>query len=192
MQRKIVYILGVIFLISGATNIGLTGFFFAIPFAILLVFISHYSFKSKKLLLSSIFLILVCILVNITLEKNPFIFPILSGGTIEVLEDGYLVTYSDGSGGFSKKSAQEQTVSCLGPSCGTDKSTPLKKGEIYNVTGVSITHPDLHTDVSLITSVGKFDQYDYQPYIGSPDRAYIKTNKLVHVSLVNMLRYLMK
>ena len=192
MIRKIAYALVGFFVILGAFNIGIL--LVASP---LFILISRYGLKSKKMFWSSICLVIVCLLINMTIEKNPLLFPVVRGGTVKILEDGYLATYSDGSGGFSKENFadnQGRDPSCVGPYCGIIKFYPLKKGEIYNVTGVIVTlgaGGDFRPRISLVTSIGRFAQDDYQSLSGGSEVVHIKLSKPVHSLLFDKLSYLM-
>jgi hypothetical protein len=106
--------------------------------------------RNKKILIGTIAYCTAAILVNSTLEKNPLVFPILNGGTIEILKDGYLETFSDQSGGYVKEPNQSKDF-------GKISYRKLSKGEKFNVTGIEIGHADFSTNVFLKTPIGRFD-----------------------------------
>ncbi len=148
---KISFGISVLFILSAAFNYGMTRYYLAIPFMALILYLSKSVFKRDNLFFASLILCIISILINNGLEKSSLLFPILDDGYVEVHEDGYLLTYSDGSGGFSK--TEKMDFKCTG--CGTTTSHKILKGEKYPVLGVSI-HAGLSTKVGVKTSIGTF------------------------------------
>ena len=153
----VLYIVSIIFVLSGAVNDGISKYFMAIPFMVIMLWISKFKFRKNILFYFSIFLIIFSIIINHTQTKNPILYPIIAGGTIEILKDGYCMKFIDGSSGFY--SEEEKNFSCTG--CGPVESPILKKGEIYSVTGIEIEHPEFGTDIHLITDACYFSEYNY-------------------------------
>lgn len=151
------YILSIIFIISGALNLGFSGFWMSIPFMVLAVHLAKKFTDNKKILWFTVAFSAAAIIFNITIEKNPLIFPILHDGYVEVQRDGYYRLFSDGSGGFSP--TKEDDVGCIG--CGSVTYTKINKGDIYKVTGIRLEHPDFGINISVLTEIGGFDEYDY-------------------------------
>lgn len=90
------YLVCLLFIISGTFNYGLTRFFFAIPFFAAACFLSVKLIPNRWLLYGTAIFVLIAIAVNLTLEKNPFVFPVLDGGYIEVHKDGYYKSFPGG------------------------------------------------------------------------------------------------
>ncbi len=91
----------VLFSLGGAFNVGMTGFWTAVPFMVLLSFLTFK--KNRIVFVYSLVFILVCITINLTIYKNPFVFPVLKNGVqIEVVSDSLYRKFSDGSGSFIK------------------------------------------------------------------------------------------
>lgn len=178
------YMVGCIFVVAGGVNAGFSAYFMAVPFMVLILWVSKIKFQNERLFYLSLGLIVASILVSHTQTKNPFLFPIVSGGTIEILQDGYHQAFSDGSGGFELEKEEEDR--CIG--CGKVVYTPLRKGDIFEVQGVRIGYPDFSTAVALVTQVGEFSQYDYDSTEGEP---YIKINKPVHAKWASVFSALM-
>lgn len=159
MQKISFYILFsfcLIFTLGGAFNEGFSRFFFAIPFYIaFFIIIKKFQAKSifKKIAIATIAFSLSW---NLTLTQNPLMYPILSGGTIEVLDDGYIQTYSDKSAGFQKTTKEE--ISCIG--CGEVTYHQVLKGEVILVEGIKLNHPDFGLRRSLITKYGYLEVDD--------------------------------
>jgi hypothetical protein len=148
---KISFGISIFFILSATFNYGMTRYYLAIPFMGLALYLSKKIFKSKQIFFATIVLCIVSILLNNGLEKSSLIFPILSNGYVEVHEDGYLLTYSDGSGSFSKTGKIE--FECTG--CGKTTSHKVFKDERYPVLGVSI-RAGLSTKVGVRTNIGIF------------------------------------
>ena len=91
--------ISILFSIGGAFNVGMTGFWLAVPFMVLL---SVLTFKrSRNAFTASLIFIILCILVNITIYKNPLVFPVLQkNAQIEVIDNSLYRKFSDGSGSF--------------------------------------------------------------------------------------------
>jgi len=180
--------LSVIICLGGAANSG--GFYFipAIPFMILLMFLVR-GYEKRYRTMAAVF-ITICIFTSVTRDWNPFFYPILIGGTATVLEDGYQITYSDGSGGFRFLSSLEgyihdsrkedlterlrrfvddpfETVIMTGDGdfSGIDNVTikKIKRGNIFRVTGISHDHSDFGDDINVVTTVGEFFHSDTDP-----------------------------
>jgi len=189
MQKKIIfwilYLIGIIFVLSGAVNNGFSRFFMAIPFMILICLVGKFGIKRNKLFYFSIFMVIFSIIVNLTQTKNPLIYPVLSNGYIEILEDGYHIEYSDGSGMFiSEEERNDRNFIYSEDTIFTD----LKKGEKYKVIGIKVAHPEFGTNVKLVTEVGQFSEYDYKSFEGSQK---INVNKNVQSSWSKKLSFLM-
>lgn len=148
---KISFGISIFFILSATFNYGMTRYYLAIPFMGLALYLSKKIFKSKQILIVTIVLCIVSVLVNNRLEKSSLIFPILNSGYVEIHEDGYLLTYSDGSGSFSKTGKIE--FECTG--CGKTTSHKIFKDEKYPVLGVSI-RTGLSTKVGVKTNIGIF------------------------------------
>lgn len=95
-----VFIMCCIGIIAGGVNIGFSRFFTAIPFMLGASFISSYILRSKKLIILATALTALSICCSLSITYNPLIFPILRGGEVKILRDGYQVTFIDGSGSF--------------------------------------------------------------------------------------------
>lgn len=94
-------VISILFSIGGAFNVGMTGFWMAVPFMIFLGFLTFK--KSRTIFVSSLVFILMCITINLTIYKNSFVFPVLKKGVqIEVVNDSLYRKYSDRSGSFIK------------------------------------------------------------------------------------------
>lgn len=77
-------VVSIIFCLGGAFNVGDTRFWFAVPFMLLLAVLS---FKTNVPFgVYSFFFISICLLINLTLFKNPLIFPVLLG-KVEIVKD---------------------------------------------------------------------------------------------------------
>jgi len=124
--------------------------------------------------LFTILYIPLAILVNLTAEINPLIFPILKNGTVELLSNGKHITYNDGSGGFYGNGSNEPNNSSV------LKKELLSKGDKLDVTGVRVRHPDFSEEVYIVTSIGEF--YNDKD---------IKTNRTIHALWAEKLSLLM-
>lgn len=182
---KIILLICYLFIISGGFNTGFSKFYMATPFMLVASLISITAIGDSRVKAITHLLILLSILFNVTLTKNPIVFPILNNGYIEILSDGYHVSYSDGSGGFrakiNSKEWRENKVSII----------ELKKGEKYQVVGINVGHPDFSTKVNLQTEIGQFSQQDYQGSLYDSSEAVILPNKKVHAEWTNALSVLM-
>ncbi len=77
----------------------MTGFWLAVPFMIILLFLSFP--KSLTYKIASTLFVTVCIGINLTIYKNPLVFPGLSGDKeIEIAKNSFYESYSDKSGRF--------------------------------------------------------------------------------------------
>lgn len=191
--------------LGGAFNSGWSSFYLAIPFMAYLVYKGYKS--GTSFFVASIIFVLACIAVSKTLEKNSFVFPVLKGGEVTVLKDGFQRTFQDGSGGFvafenlttNKPSNEQQKVFDdfkTDPTRNkleyydsfTSTITKIKKDEKYAVTGLFDQTDDLSSTVSIITSVGKFRIED----IDSKSATYsIKLNKKLQTTWSKYLGNLM-
>lgn len=84
-----VYVVALVFVASGAFNYGMTGFFWAVPPAMIALIIGWHLSGRKGLSVTLAYCGLA-LLINFTLERNPFVFPILNDGWVTVEKDGYL------------------------------------------------------------------------------------------------------
>lgn len=92
-------VVSLVFSLAGAFNVGMTGFWMATPFMVLLLVLS-FKKSRKDFVFSSIFVV-VCIIINLTIDKNPLVFPVLREGTqIEILKNSLYRSFSDKSGSF--------------------------------------------------------------------------------------------
>ncbi|OHA84493.1 MAG: hypothetical protein A2408_01495 [Candidatus Yonathbacteria bacterium RIFOXYC1_FULL_52_10] len=164
------YGISIVFILGGAVNAGFSGYAMAIPFMGLALWVSRSKLQSRTAFSLAAALIVAAVFVSHTQTKNPILFPVLSDGYVEILEDGYQETFFDGSGGFTQ---EKDADVCMG--CGEITYTKLTKGDIYQVLGVRLGHPDFGTSISVVTEVGEFSKHDYSPSAGMD--AYIKLNK---------------
>lgn len=180
-------ILSVIMSLGGAVNSGWSKFTWAIPFMICLVYLAYK--QSKSLLLVSIVFVVLCITISKTQDRNPFLYPIISGGEVTIMQDGFQKTYhDDGSGGFTsyeritlnqptkdeKKQLEDfksdHTIRSLTmrdrametsiPGAGMMIITKVSKGDVYKVSGVSHSYGDFSEHLNVRTSVGQFTYND--------------------------------
>lgn len=181
----IIFIISCVFIFAGAVNAGFSRYFCAIPFMVLILVISNLKFKSRALVTFSVMYIVFSIVLSRTQERNPILFPILDGGVVTVLKDGYQETFlSDGSGGFSEDN--DSDIGCSW--CGDVVFTEISAGEQYDVTGIRIGNPEFGTSIAVVTDIGEFDEDDYDPI---DDDATIRLNKTVHVKWAERLSMLM-
>ncbi len=167
--------------LGGAVNSGMTYFFMAIPFAGYLCWVAK---GSKKHLTFAIFFVLLCVLVSVTRDANPFIFPIISNGTALVAKDGFYRAFDDGSGSFTEykditlnepnpqqkniienfivaKDVKTVTIPDTDSRSGGSLTlTKLSKGEVYPITGIYHEGFDLGEYQSVKTSIGMFPLSD--------------------------------
>jgi hypothetical protein len=137
---------------------------------ILAAWLSVRVFRSPALVAGTLLLCLGAVAVNLTLEKNPLVFPILGNGRVTIVRDGYQRTWTrDGSGSFSPGDKKE--LPCTG--CGEARYTRLLKSEKYKVTGVVVETPEFSAPlVSLVTEAGQFPERDYRDGMNvAPDKA---------------------
>lgn len=177
---KIIFGICVLFIISGAVNYGVSRFYFAIPFYVIAFVLSLKIFPRPKGALYVLALVFASIFINTTLEFNPLVFPILNGGYVEVVNDRLQNSSSEDTESFSNKNRSR--VECT--QCGF-KNKMLVEGYIYRVTGVKVSHRDFSTNVTLLTEVGEFTEYEYKT-----NRVVIP-NKRVNSILFEKLRILM-
>lgn len=149
------YFLCVLFALAAAVNEGFSAFIGAIPFYLLFFFLcrKHQAQISYKIWAALI--IAFSIVFNLTLTKNPLIYPILVNGSISFPRDGFIMKYSDESAAFtSEQKANNNTSGMIAT------YTPVKAGEVIEVTGIQLTHPDLGLNRNLITPLGKIHEKD--------------------------------
>lgn len=154
---KIIFFISLIFIASGAFNDGFTRFYLALRFAFIAALITLKRFKKRSLFCVAITLTILGIYINLGLEKNVSVYPILAGGMVTVNKDGFLKVYDDGSSGYSE--TDQQDVSCS--NCEVVKYIKITKGQTYPVTGISISHLDFSTKIDLDTPIGQFAGKDY-------------------------------
>jgi len=177
----VILLVSYIFIVASGLNAGPTRYAMGIPFMILAVCIS-YSFFKISVLLSTVFLITASLLLNINLEKNPVVFPILHNGYVEILRDAVHTAYFEGSGRlYENKFAESDQIA-------TRKR--VKKGAIYKVTGIRLSPNGLvGNNIDLETELGIVSESDYK---GDEDKKQIaKTNKVVHLQIASTLSFLM-
>ncbi len=142
------------FIISGAFNIGISQFYMAVPFMLASLRICIYIIKIKWLTKITLILILCSVLVNITLERNPIVFPILVNGSIRINADAYYETFSDGSGGLVKNKDDTSGYDDV-----VYKS--VKAGSVYAVSGVKKSPSGFSNTISLLTELGEIPESNY-------------------------------
>lgn len=92
-------VVSIVFSLGGAFNVGMSGFWMATPFMLFLVALSLKRSR-RDFVLSSIFVV-ICIAINLTIDKNPLVFPVLREETqIEVSKNNLYRSFSDKSGSF--------------------------------------------------------------------------------------------
>ena len=141
---KAFFYVSLVFIVSGALNYGVTGYFLATPFALYAIRHAVRSFESRRPLFGVVIFIASGVLFNETMDRNPLVFPILV--------DGYLQEVRHPTGAQSRTSA-------------------TRVGESLRVTGVNVGHAELGTRLELIGSDGRTylgDSNDqlYYPYVG--------------------------
>lgn len=187
-------ILCIPFCVSGALNVGMTGFWFATPFMAAIVLLS--AKLGPRYRTFSVYFVALCVLSSLTIYYNPLVFPVLlTDRKIEILKDNLYEGFSDNSGGFIDKKdvygawptplQQKQlndfllnnSVSSLGVVNNNDTPEPgnflykLKAGQklnidkIYNFGGIDSKNKNY-----LSTSIGSFRQEDI-------NKGYIKISK---------------
>lgn len=171
-----------LFIISGAVNAGATGFYLAIPFMLATSWISLRVIKNTRVTYFAHSLIFLSIIFNVTLTKNPLIFPIIDDGHIEIVSDGYYVTYIDGSGGFTTEKSIKVDESQV-------SYKRLNKGERYKVNGIKISMSGLSSVLLLQTEIGTFSEIDYQN--NGNIEANVLPSKEVYVGWARSLSVLM-
>ncbi|MFC1721257.1 hypothetical protein ACFL0K_03335 [Patescibacteria group bacterium] len=143
-----IYIISCVFVVAGGVNSGYTYFFGAIPFMFLIVWISKVKLKNKKIYIFSVVFIIFSIIISITQAKNPILYPILSGGYVEVLKDGYLETNKLWSGFVREESS----------SCNTCIYQKLNKGDKYRILGVRLNNDGIPNTITILTEIGGFTE----------------------------------
>ena len=178
---KVLLLICYLFIISGGVNAGVTAFYLAIPFMLGAVWINFARLKNKKLNYFTSILIFCSIIFSVTLHKNPLIFPIINDGYIEVLSDGYYVSYEDGSGGFVDSPIDQTSFNV--------SYKALKKGDRYKVIGIESRLSGFTSVLLLQTEIGPFSERDYQGNLS--DEAKVQPSKRVTAEWANMLSILM-
>ena len=178
-----ILVISYLFILSSSVNAGFSRFLMGVPFMLLAIIISIAVFGSR-VAIGTGWLIFISIFTNATLEKNPLIFPILRGGQIEVLHDAVHITFSGGSGALFEKnyttSWDEGAV-----------YKPVKRGSVYNVTGVNFSHPDFSSQVNIKTDLGQISERNYKKTNYRHGKQLVKTNKIVHFHLFDRISLLM-
>lgn len=96
---NLLIVVSLVFSLGGAFNVGMSGFWMAAPFMLFLVVLSFK--RSRKFFVFSSIFVVICIIINLTIDKNPLVFPVLREGTqIEILKNSLYRSFSDGSGSF--------------------------------------------------------------------------------------------
>lgn len=87
--QYLIYCMCLIFMASWAVNYWYSRFFLALPFTIIALILS----KKLGILFFTIAVSIVMVLVNLTLEYNPYVFPILKWWWVVFLKDSYAQYY---------------------------------------------------------------------------------------------------
>ena len=143
-----------LFSLGAALNEGFTKFFWGIPFY-LAFFIIGKRFQVKwTYYLQVITITALSITCSLTLTRNPLLYPILSEGTLTVLEDGFIKKYSDQSAAFTLTDVDD--IDCSG--CGQTVYYPVKKDQRIKVLGIKLNYPDFSLDRNFITEYGHLSE----------------------------------
>jgi hypothetical protein len=138
----------------------------------------------KWLLIFSIVFIAISIYINTTLERNPFIFPILQNGQVTFLTDGYITIYSDDSWAF--QSDIHKDSECIW--CWETRNIPVKKWQTTKVIWINIWHADMGTSVGLITELWPISSFNIRWYWdGKIDVTLNKAYKNEFVEYISIL-----
>ena len=172
------------FIVAGGLNTGISAFSMAIPFMIAAIFISKNKLKSVYWMWGTAMLILVSLVLSMTLEKNPIIFPILKEGHIQITRDSYYLRFGDGSGLLSSSDPSRYKFTPDNPTV-----SRVTEGSIYQVTGVSIDLAGFSNSINLETELGVIFQSSYEA-VGD-DKPLAITNKTVHASWAKKFTQLM-
>jgi len=179
MTRKsvwsVVLFISCIFVLASGVNSGFSEFYMGIPF-MLLAFTLSVAVFNWFVAMGTALLIVLSVFVNITLENNPIIFPILQDGQGKVLHDSVHVTFSDGSGGLR-----------VGNPGGSDEAAIIKNvkgGTSFDVTGIIFSPSGFSTTISLMTTIGNISERNYRDN-------HVRLNKTVHSSWASGISYLM-
>jgi hypothetical protein len=203
--KPILIVVAVIFSLGGAVNSGWSSFYLAVPF---MGYLIYQSYKKSILILSlSVLFVIVCIVTSKTLVKNPLIFPVLRGGEVTVVRDGFQRTFYDGSGGFipfeeltvNEPSESQKKIFDDFVTNSEQKSltyfdsfnitvTKIKKGDIYKVTAVYHQTADFTDNISVVTEIGRFRLEDFRP---ESSRYSVDINKQIQTSWSKYLGNLM-
>ena len=156
--KSVLYVLfiaaAILFSLGGAFNVGMTGFWLAVPFMICIAFLSFK--KGRIVFLASIIFILVCVVINLTIYKNPFVFPILQKGVqIEVVNDSLYRKFSDGSGFFTK--SDDVSKDNMQIIFKLKKSQKIDIIKIYNFGGIDSTNHNY-----MVTEFGNMSEKEIE------------------------------
>lgn len=155
--RVIFHFLSILMCMSGAVNSGITLFWWATPFMLYLLIANNHGRDSKKFWRVVIF-VAVCIGIAETNEINPLLHPVLYGGYVTILKDGYHITFKDGSGGFeSKEDFEKNKVQSEYFKSEILKEIPLIAGQQFKVTEIFREGNEFTTKIRVVTNVGHFD-----------------------------------
>ena len=181
---KALYAFSIFMVFTGSFNFGVTRFALIIPFMAFILIISYWA-NSQVLKRFSIGFIVFAILNNLTLEKNPLVFPPLVGGEITFKQAGYYIKYDRAGGYFS--SLPEPEFQCAG--CGTYSAEKINAGQKAKVTGINIHHPDFGTKIYVNTDIGEFSEKDFeQKYLALSLNKPIVNRLFIHAG--NSVMYL--
>lgn len=148
------YFLSLVFIVSGAFNYGFSRFLLAVPFVVVANVLAVRLTKRKLLFVVTLLFSIAAAAVNLTLERNPLVFPILKGGYVEVRKDGYYESWPkyglEGVYFQEEPCTPESHVACDGQTI----VTPIKAGTRLKVTGVRMEYPDFGKSIVLITESG--------------------------------------
>ncbi len=175
---KTIFFVSLVFIISGAFNDGISRFVLAVPFMLIAGFIAFKKFKNHLVVGFVTFLSIAAIWMNLNLEKSSIVYPILDQGTVTVNKNGFLKTYSDGSGMYSETDVEE--FKCAG--CGEVKFQKINQGDVYPVQGIKVEHPDFSNKITLVTSIGQFSEHDYLTNKNITLNKDVKNKMFSHVS----------
>lgn len=184
----LLYAISIVFITSGAFNYGFSRFYCAIPFMIIASLLAARLTQRRWVLVCTILFSLVSVAINVTLEKNPLVFPILNGGYLEVHKDGYYETFpmsppTDGLYVGQKPCTPESSVACEEGTI----AVPIQAGTRLAITGIRVEHPDFGKDVIVITESGRtFSTNDI-----NFEKGALTTNLPIENHIVSLLGILM-
>ena len=135
----------------------------------------------------SVLFVIICITINLTIDKNPFVFPVLSGDKkVEIVTTGLYRSFSDKSGDFVTKEnlyinkptgyqqkqldefLQDESTNTIKMSDGAFSGADhiqtvykLKSGQKLNILGVrNFGGIDSTNQNYIVTDIGQFSQRD--------------------------------